>query len=94
MAHYCPKCGAELPANVRFCPRCGANVNNNANNTSFDDEGASVGLKILSILIPLVGWILYFVFKDENLKKAKDCANFAWIGFGVNLFLIIIGGMS
>lgn len=82
MANYCKKCGSELPEGVQFCPKCGASLKN--------EEGASVGLKILSVLIPLAGWIMYFVFKDENRKKALDCSNFAWIGFLVNGLLSLL----
>jgi len=55
--------------------------------------GASTALKIISFLFPFVGWILYFVFKDENQEKASDCAKAAWIGFGVSFAIGFIGGL-
>lgn len=45
---------------------------------------------IISFIFPLIGLILYFAFKDEDIKKARVCSLYAWIGFGVNFILIII----
>lgn len=83
MSNQCIKCGKDLPENSTFCPHCGAAYGNN--------KGASLLLKVLSFLLPIVGWILYFIYKDDNIKKAKDCSNCAWWGFGVNILLIIFG---
>ena len=53
------------------------------------EDKASVGLCILSFLIPLAGWILYFVKRDDTPVKAKACSTWAWIGFGINFISII-----
>ncbi|MBQ4395727.1 MAG: FHA domain-containing protein [Paludibacteraceae bacterium] len=49
---------------------------------------------VVSFLIPLVGWILYFTWQDENYPKAKAAAKWAWIGFGVNLLLSILASAA
>lgn len=41
-------------------------------------------LSIVS-LIPLVGWILWGVYKDEHPQKASLAAKLGWIGFIINL---------
>lgn len=86
MANYCNNCGKELPANTSYCPQCGT-----ANGYV---EGATTFLKVLSFLIPLAGWILYFNFRDESIKKARDCSRFAWIGFGVSFLIGFVGGLA
>lgn len=58
-----------------------------------NSTGASTALKVISFLFPFVGWILYFVFKDENQVKASDCAKAAWIGFGVSFAIGFVGGL-
>lgn len=40
--------------------------------------------KIISFLIPIVGWIMYFIFRSEDHEKAVACSNWAWIGFGIS----------
>lgn len=48
-----------------------------------------VGWGILSFVIPLIGWILYFVWKDETPHRASQAAIWAWVGFGVNLIVTL-----
>ena len=60
-----------------------------ATTTPNNEDKQSIGLNILSFLIPIVGWILYFAL--DKGEKASACAKWAWIGFGVNLLLIFIG---
>lgn len=86
MAQFCKKCGAEIPQGSTFCPQCGTPAG--------AGEGASVGLKIISFLFPIIGWILYFVFKSENIVKAKDCGMWGLIGFGVGMLITIAGGLG
>lgn len=60
------------------------------NTTNNDDNSSPVGWCILSFLIPLVGWILYFSWRDTKPHKASAVCTWAWIGFVVNL----IGAIS
>lgn len=61
----------------------------------YDDDSYyredSIGLKIvfglLSFLFPIVGWILYFVFRSSEERRARHCAMWAWIGFITGLVL-------
>jgi len=56
-----------------------------------DDLGT--GLKIVCVLIPLVGLILYFVKKQDEPKAAKQACNFALIGVAVGVVIQIILGV-
>lgn len=105
MAKFCTNCGNELEDGASFCSNCGtsatpsgnqsswnqSSMNWNSNDSDRESEGAPTWLKVISFLFPIIGFILYFVYKGENLKKANDCAKFAWIGFGVNIVLLIFG---
>lgn len=57
---------------------------------SSDDDSSPVGWCILSFLIPLVGWILYFSWRRSKPKKASAVCTWAWIGFVVNLLVMFI----
>ena len=93
---FCPKCGTEIPNGSQFCPKCGARVNGNvfSSGTTELSAGASAGLKVVSFLFPIIGWILYFAYKNDQPVKAGDCAKFAWIGFGVGFVLGFISGLA
>lgn len=94
MANKCNTCGATVPDNATVCPYCGNAVtptqpSNMAYGAEVDE--ASTGLKILSFLFPLAGWIMYFIFRDETPLKAKTCSKWAWIGVAVSIGLSIMG---
>lgn len=54
------------------------------------EEKASVGLAILSYIIPLVGLILYLTKKDSRPKTAKVCGKCALASFIINIVITII----
>ena len=51
---------------------------------------ANVGLVILSVLIPIVGLIIFLVKKDSDKKTAKASGIAALISFGVSILVTII----
>ncbi len=75
-ATACPNCGTAFAIN--------RNQNQNATTVNIttvptaapaeqDDTGAAVGFGILSWFVPLAGFILFFVWKNEYPKRAKAC---------------------
>lgn len=100
MTKKCNTCGAVVPDTATVCPYCGNAVSQNVvyqqdeivdGRRNVVDE-PSGGLNFLSFLIPLAGWIMYFVFRDETPQKAKACSKWAWIGFAVVfVFELILG---
>ncbi len=42
---------------------------------------------IISFLLPIIGWILYFVYEDKNIEAARTFSKFAWYGILFNLVL-------
>lgn len=54
------------------------------------EQKASVGLAILSYIIPLVGLILFITNKDKKPKTAKACGICALVSFIINIVLTII----
>ena len=53
--------------------------------SSAGQDKASVLLCILSVFLPLVGFILYFVYRTKAPQKAKGCLIAAGIGFGLRV---------
>ena len=56
------------------------------------EEGATTGMKVLSLLIPLAGLILFFMDRDNKPLAAKDELKFAGIGFAIGLVLWLMFG--
>ncbi len=53
-------------------------------------EKASVILAILSYLIPIVGFILFFAKKNSKPKTAKVCGICALVSFIINFIIIMV----
>lgn len=62
---YCKSCGKEIP-NGTSCPECGATQ---SNQQVVDDGGFGWGL--LGCCIPIVGLVLFLVWKDTKPKTSK-----------------------
>ena len=57
-----------------------------------NNEGAG-GIKWLCFFIPLVGLILYLMWKDDKPFAAKECGKFALIGVVIGIVIAIIGNI-
>ena len=56
-------------------------------------QGAETHFKILACCLPIVGAILYFVWKDQKPQAAADVCKFALIGVGIGFALNILGAI-
>ena len=63
-------------------------------NKNLTNDASSAGFAVLSFFIPLLGLILYLIWKDEYPLKAKSCGKGALISVIVSvvvtLFYVII----
>lgn len=53
----------------------------------------AVGWGFLAFFFPIVGFILYFCWRARTPRRASSIATWAWIGFGVTVFLNFISLM-
>lgn len=53
------------------------------------DQSIAVGWGILAFLIPLTGWIMYFVWKDDTPKRASQANAIAWAGVIFNIISLL-----
>ncbi len=83
---YCKKCGAKLNEDNAFCPQCGNKLINNTDETDI----TNIICAVIGLIIPIVGAVLYYVFKKTNPKAAKTANVCSWIGFLVQIILLIV----
>lgn len=62
--------------------------------TTVKDDQLGIGWGILSFLFPIIGFILYFVWKDSYRYKAKQAANIAWVSIAISFVIGFISGLS
>lgn len=58
------------------------------------EESIGAGWGILSFIFPIIGFILYFVWKDTSNYKAKQAANIAWISIAISFVIGFISGLA
>lgn len=82
---YCTGCGAKIePIKVEKIHTLNENSNNeivnNASNEIKEDK-VSIGFNILSFFFPIVGLIMFLVYKNETPRRAKSIGMSAIIGY-------------
>lgn len=85
---YCRYCGSEMLDDAVLCVKCGCQVE--SVKVTEGTDAPNMGFAVLCFFIPLLGLILYLVWKDEMPLKAKSCGKGALIGFIVGVFAWVI----
>ncbi len=87
---FCKNCGTELDDKVAVCPKCGTQQNNNG--TVTEDKGGFLW-GLLGCCIPIVGLVLFLVWKDNKPKTSKAAGIGALVGviLAVLYYVVIIG---
>ena len=97
MNQFCTGCGNQLQPNQEFCTQCGVpqsqipgqgNVNPQ-NVNQVQTQGVQWGWAVLGFFIPIVGWILWGVWKNTKPETARACGIAGCIGFVVNLLIFL-----
>ena len=88
---YCTKCGKELIDEAVVCTSCGCSTGTGSvARPTTGEDAPSAGLAVLSFFIPLVGLILYLIYKDTFPLRAKSVGKGALIGFIVGVVVTIV----
>lgn len=92
---FCKNRGKEIDDKAVICPNCGVPTDNAATNTTGTNpaDAPNSGFAVLSFLFPLIGLILYLVWKDRSPLKAKSYEKGALIGVIAivgTIFLILL----
>ncbi len=97
---YCPKCGAENPENAKFCGSCGSTMvierntgtqlnaahNFQPKNTQAVSKEFKIVITIVSIVIPLVGIIMGWIYMT-NADPEKKKVGRLWLYVGIGSFI-------
>ncbi|MDD3129054.1 MAG: zinc ribbon domain-containing protein [Candidatus Izemoplasmatales bacterium] len=86
---YCKNCGAEIHDEAVICPHCGVPQKPLQTTTSNSSDTGGFGWGLLGFCIPLVGLILYLVWKDEQPNNSKAVGKGALIGVIVSTIIAI-----
>lgn len=97
---YCKNCGKELNEKYSVCLNCGVPiegnqvdknevVNENNNVTNKNDKGGFLW-GLLGFFVPLVGLILFLVWRESKPKTAKSVGKGALVNVILGVILMVI----
>lgn len=99
---YCKKCGLNLADDTKFCPECGCDLNNShqesymdevykvLNNQSSSDDHKSFGWALIGFLFPIIGLILYLVWRDDRPLRARSVGKGALMCVVIPIIVLVI----
>lgn len=93
---YCRYCGKQIEEDARFCPYCGSAQQEERQapppQQRYVDpnDAPSGGFAVLGFFFPLIGLILYLVWKDELPQRAHSCGKGALVGVVVYVVFWIL----
>ena len=92
----CPNCGNLLNPSVISASTIEiinqSSTDTDSLNKSKVKDKKSIGINILSVLFPIVGYIVYFVWRKETPIRAKSALTSALIGSAIGILLTVVGG--
>ena len=91
---FCKKCGKEIDSSAVVCPNCGCATDNYNQNKSTEQDSSSFGYAVLGFLIPLVGLILYLIWKDTTPLRAKSAGKGALVSVIASAVIGVIYGIA
>ena len=83
---FCRNCGNEIDDRSVVCPHCGVAQNNAP---AVQDNGG-FGWGLLGCCIPIVGLILFLVWKDQKPKTAKAAGIGALVSVGISVVCYVL----
>ena len=84
---FCKNCGRQIDDNAVICPACGVAQSN----ASAPVDNGGFGWGLLGCCIPLVGLILFLVWKDTKPNTAKAAGIGALVSVGISVLFYLIG---
>ena len=86
---FCRNCGKEIDDNAYVCPHCGVLTNQTAAKPAVNDSG-SAGWGVLGFFFPIVGLILFLIWRTDRPKTAKSAGIGALVAVIAEAVLFII----
>lgn len=89
---FCNICGKEVVDTAEICPNCGTRVRGKS---TVDDTPSTIANIVSLCCFPLLGIILYFVWKDNKPKSASSVIKYALGGIAISILGgIILGALG
>lgn len=88
---FCKNCGQQIDDWATVCPACGVAQGSGRQAKPADNGGFGWGL--LGCCVPIVGLILFLVWKDEKPNTAKAAGIGALVSVGLSVVFYILSAV-
>ena len=86
---YCRHCGTPISDQAAVCPHCGTSQSGGHTPPPVVDNGG-FGWGLLGCCIPIVGLVLFLVWKDVKPRTAKAAGIGALVAVGLGVLYYVI----
>ena len=76
---YCSQCGVQLPEGAPACPQCAATRPGPITRAAAPDR-PSGGAALFAFFVPLVGFALWYAWRQQSPQRARSARRGAVIG--------------
>ena len=90
MAKYCTKCGGAINDDAQICVHCGCAVRSSNSNDSNSKSWWWLGFLTSLFFTPIIGFILWLVWKDDSPMKARQVGRGTLWSFLISIILSIV----
>lgn len=92
---FCRNCGLEIMDTETKCPHCGEPVSQNEKvvyngSPAVKDDNGGFGWGVLGFFLPIVGLVLFLIWKTEKPKTAKAAGLGALISVCISILFFIV----
>lgn len=84
---FCRYCGKDISDDSVVCEYCGKDLQSTGAKAN---DSANILWAVLSFFIPIVGLVLYLVWRTEKPETARVCGIGTLIGFGARIIVPIL----
>ncbi len=88
---YCQICQNEIYESTVICPHCGSATGKTVPVQLVIEDKENIGLNLLSLFVPVLGILSYFIFREKLPKLTKKMAVFGLIGL---IIMIVSSGLA
>ena len=83
---YCKNCGNEVDPKAVICVKCGTEITP----IKKEEVGSTFAWGLLGFFVPIAGFILWLIWKDDYPKRSKSSGIGALVSTILSFTLIII----
>ena len=89
---FCSSCGNQEDSEKTHCSKCGISLATSSGSAGLQRQRSNWWYLLAIFISPIGGIIAYFVIKNDDPSKAKNCLFLGFIIFAIGIVVGFISG--